>query len=870
MKHSISFYNILLFIIIFINIQCYFKYVQGTTTTTTANNNNNNNSYDNIINDVIAIINKGDIISAENKVMNHIDNGNDNDKSDIWYILSSIKYRQQEHTTGYEFATKAIELASTITTNGNKLIPDYYSTAADHAMQIGKTNECKELLETSLQTWPKHGQSLLLLGKLHQYSISSDLIAKGQSKDAVDKVYLDATKYYERYLELFPEEHGIRNDLALLLMNFPNRRNDGKKHYEIAIQGGNIFAMTNYATYLNKIGEKEKSVELQYIALDTLRKSNDPNIRQHEAGLLNNLGSALDGVSDDREEEAMNIWKKAIEIDPKMIPSLDSLANKISDNGDLDTASELLKRAEDAARENGNIPRASAAKFKRLTLLPRVYKSLGDVFKTRARYLGGLEELLMDATTGKLVIHNHAEAVTDLGYHLIFHGLHDQIARAHYYQILKLSAPHLSSFTASHVRPNIVPDRLQLRMGNTLSETNRIKVAFFSHYFREHSVGKLLRGIIAELSQLPVFDVIVIIPPMGGMEDEFTKEIIDKANYHILLDSEDPIYMRETIARLELDIMIYGEIGMAHSAYFLSFSRLAYRTVMFWGHGITSGNDKIDYFISSNLMETPYAQSHYVERLYLMPSICTYFLPPILPAMDKTHSDFGIPMDYFGSTTNIEPHLYLIPTSLYKLNPVMDEAIRKLLEKDPLGLLLMVDGKRSTWKNILNERMSKSMPPDVFQRIIWVKPMVLKDYLAFIKLGAVIMFTYPTASGVTVMEALSVGTPFVVYEGHSLGMTMRIEKGYLKALELDDINCCLAYSIDDFVDKLYKFGNDKEYRNRISAEMLRKVEGRLFRNKEVINDWIEFLHFISRTPQPLANRLLTLPGIVGGKPRLVK
>ena len=33
---------------------------------------------------------------------------------------------------------------------------------------------------------------------------------------------------------------------------------------------------------------------------------------------------------------------------------------------------------------------------------------------------------------------------------------------------------------------------------------------------------------------------------MGGMEDEFTKEIIDKANYHILLDSEDPIYMRET------------------------------------------------------------------------------------------------------------------------------------------------------------------------------------------------------------------------------------------------------------------------------------------------------------------------------------
>ena len=33
--------------------------------------------------------------------------------------------------------------------------------------------------------------------------------------------------------------------------------------------------------------------------------------------------------------------------------------------------------------------------------------------------------------------------------------------------------------------------------------------------------------------------------------------------------------------------------------------------------------------------------------------------------------------------------------------------------------------------------------------------MNLPDYLAFIKLGAVIMFNYPIASGVTVMESLS-------------------------------------------------------------------------------------------------------------------
>ena len=215
------------------------------------------------------------------------------------------------------------------------------------------------------------------------------------------------------------------------------------------------------------------------------------------------------------------------------------------------------------------------------------------------------------------------EAVTDLGYYLVYHGLQDSVVRAQFYQVLSLAAPHLGSFTARHVRPNIVPDRLQIRMANSdLSASNKIKVGFFSAFFREHSVGKLLRGIIAELSKLPIFDVILISPPMHGMADAFTSEMRNNSNFYLQLDSDDPIVMREAIAQLELDVLVYGELGMAHSAYFLSFSKLAHRTALFWGHGITSGNNKVDYFISSSLFETPYAQSHYVERLYLMPSIC--------------------------------------------------------------------------------------------------------------------------------------------------------------------------------------------------------------------------------------------------------
>ena len=60
----------------------------------------------------------------------------------------------------------------------------------------------------------------------------------------------------------------------------------------------------------------------------------------------------------------------------------------------------------------------------------------------------------------------------------------------------------------------------------------------------------------------------------------------------------------------------------------------------------------------------------------------------------------------------------------------------------------------------------------------------------------------------------------------------------------------------------------ESFGDRISAEMLSKLEGRLYRNPNVVDDWIEFLHHISRSPQPEQRRLLTETGIVGGKPSI--
>lgn len=112
--------------------------------------------------------------------------------------------------------------------------------------------------------------------------------------------------------------------------------------------------------------------------------------------------------------------------------------------------------------------------------------------------------------------------------------------------------------------------------------------------------------------------------------------------------------MKLVISQLNLDIIVFGEIGMDLDTYFLGFNRLAKKSVVFWGHAITSGildysnlekilslnnntkedNNRVsklissydrggpDYFVSSVLFENKFLslnqqQQRYTERLIL-------------------------------------------------------------------------------------------------------------------------------------------------------------------------------------------------------------------------------------------------------------
>ena len=149
---------------------------------------------------------------------------------------------------------------------------------------------------------------------------------------------------------------------------------------------------------------------------------------------------------------------------------------------------------------------------------------------------------------------------------------------------------------------------------------------------------------------------------------------------------------RKIIGDYNLDILVYPEIGMDLFYYLLAFSRLAPIQINTWGHSETCGIDTIDYFFSSKLYELPYeeAQTHYSEKLILQNSLCTSYINPLSKhnlANFKNRFHFGFTDDAI---------IYFCAQSLFKINPIYDEYIVKILKNVPNSIIVFLDGNEKT------------------------------------------------------------------------------------------------------------------------------------------------------------------------------
>jgi predicted O-linked N-acetylglucosamine transferase (SPINDLY family) len=296
----------------------------------------------------------------------------------------------------------------------------------------------------------------------------------------------------------------------------------------------------------------------------------------------------------------------------------------------------------------------------------------------------------------------------------------------------------------------------------------------------------------------------VVVFAVGVRKDTLASQIRDSVERYVVLPHHLPV-MRETILDQHVDVLFYPDIGMHPITYFLALSRLAPVQCVSWGHPVTTGLDRIDYFLSSADLEPDDAEEHYTESLVRLSALPTYYYRPPLPEPPRDRTAFGL---------SEQENLYLCPQSLFKFHPDFDAILVDLLRRDPQGRLILLEGGWPHWTALLLERWHKTLA-DVIDRVSFLPRLGEHDFLSLIMLSDVLLDPVHFGGGNTTYEAFAMGTPIVTQPGRF--MRGRVTHACYKKMGLHD---CVASTPEEYVDIAVRLGTDRDYRKAVSAAIL--------------------------------------------------
>ncbi len=380
-------------------------------------------------------------------------------------------------------------------------------------------------------------------------------------------------------------------------------------------------------------------------------------------------------------DAALSHYELAARLQPDLFGAAHNAGKLAAGFGLVDRAHRYLNQAHRLRPQDGISMRLEL-------LTAAIHGSTEAIDEARARFEQGLDRLL-EAPPRIDDPLNKADLPT---FYLAYHGLCNRHLHSKFARAFALSVPDLDwqarHCLEAHRRPG------------------RIRIGFISQFMRTHSIGKVARGLIAGLSR-ERFEVYVLnIPP--NVLDETTRWIRARSDHWLILPDALPA-ARAQIAGLELDILFYQDIGMEPFSYLLAFARLAKIQCVSFGHPDTTGIPNMDYYVSNDLYEPPGASAHYSERVFMLhdlPTLAYYFRP--------TWRNHCRPAPSSGCRRR---RAYTVcPQTLFKLHPDFDGLIKRILERDGAGRVLLFSGRCEEWSVLLQERFRRTMP-DVADRI---------------------------------------------------------------------------------------------------------------------------------------------------------
>jgi hypothetical protein len=320
---------------------------------------------------------------------------------------------------------------------------------------------------------------------------------------------------------------------------------------------------------------------------------------------------------------------------------------------------------------------------------------------------------------------------------------------------------------------------------------------------------------------------------------------------------------RRQILAEDLDVLVFGEVGLGSWGYFLAATRLAPTQVAFWGHPFSSGLATVDYFVTSELFLPPREQGdgdavlsasvgQYVEQHVLFQSLSTFYAPPAKPnASGREHQQQSRSRRREALGLGIDDHAYLVAQSLFKLHPDFDAVLRALLHRDPRAVLLLLQdvGDAPTVEVLLN-RFSESLRsnataseplPPPHERIVALPKLPKPAFLSLLQTVDVVLDTFPVGGGITSIDAIAQGVAVVTLPSAQMGQCFAA--GMLRRIGVENT---IAADVDEYVDIAVGLAGPANARRELLGERVRHNSHKLFSDEATVDEWETFLSRLQR------------------------
>lgn len=200
-------------------------------------------------------------------------------------------------------------------------------------------------------------------------------------------------------------------------------------------------------------------------------------------------------------------------------------------------------------------------------------------------------------------------------------------------------------------------------------------------------------------------------------------------------------------------------------------------------------------------------------------------------------------------------HLYGLPQTLYKISPLFDNIIVKILLLDPVGYIIIPSPPHKAWAQVFLNRLAELLQKNeldssvhtVLERIIFMRTLNETEYITLCSIFDVVLDPFPVGGGRSSLEIFSTANVIVLQENTT--SVLHLTSGMYRAMGIEVSLCCIAQDEDQYVAKSYAIVSNTSYREKLQHQIFNQ-KNVLYENRSVLSEWEALLKAVSSSPRP--------------------